>query len=47
MEEATEYLVRLYLERNGYLVSTSKKYYYPKKIEIKDGKTHTKYANTN
>lgn len=41
MEEATEYLIKLYLERNGYLVSTNKTYYYPKKTILKNGKTIT------
>jgi hypothetical protein len=39
MEEATEYLIKLYLERKGYLVSTSKIYYYTQEIKIKNGKT--------
>lgn len=41
MEEAVEYLVKIYLEKKGYVVLTNKKYQYQyqNKIKLKNGKT--------
>jgi hypothetical protein len=41
MEEAVEYLVKVYLEKKGYMVITNKKYQYLNKIKLKTGKIQT------
>ena len=38
MEEAVEYLVKIYLEKRGYLVITNRKYSYPNRIKLRSGK---------